>query len=207
MIYKQVWKCLPAFFMMCFACFSAFAQSKIITGKVTSQENGQPLSGVTITETGKANTVLSKPDGTFSITVSDAKATLTFSFIGFADQEIPLRNATTPLTVSLSTSTPKLDEVVVIGYGTVRRRDLTGSVSSVKAADIVRTPTFNAVEALQGRAPGLDITRSSGAAGSGVNIRLRGNRSINGNNNPSLMVSRVAMRLISIQTTLKVLMY
>ncbi len=184
---KSVLKCLLAFFIIFCSCISLFAQSKTITGKVTNQENGQPLAGVTITEKGKTTTVLSKVDGTFSIIVSESRATLSFSFIGFADQEIPIGNSSN-LTVTLSTSTPKLDEVVVIGYGTVKRRDLTGSVSSIKAADIVKTPTFNAVEALQGRLPGLDITRSSGAAGSGVNIRLRGNRSINGNNNPLFII-------------------
>ena len=78
----------------------------------------------------------------------------------------------------MTAQTNALDDVVVVGFGTIRRRDLTGSVASVKASDIVRTPTHNPLEAIQGRASGVDITRSSGNAGAGVNIQIRGTRSI-----------------------------
>lgn len=83
--------------------------------------------------------------------------------------------------------TQTLDEVVVIGYGTVKR-DLTGAVASVKSEDIVRMPTSNVLEAIQGQVAGLDITRSSGEAGSGVNMTLRGTRSINGDNSPLFII-------------------
>ncbi len=92
------------------------------------------------------------------------------------------------INVSLVPGTNKLDEVVVIGYGAIKRRDLTGSVATIKGDELVQTPTHNAVEAMQGRVPGLDITRSSGVAGAGANIRVRGNRSINGNNNPLYII-------------------
>lgn len=84
--------------------------------------------------------------------------------------------------------TQTLDEVVVIGYGTVKKRDLTGAVASVKSEDIVRMPTSNVLEAIQGQVAGLDITRSSGEAGSGVNMTLRGTRSINGDNSPLFII-------------------
>lgn len=84
--------------------------------------------------------------------------------------------------------TQTLDEVVVVGYGTVKKRDLTGAVASVKSEDIVRMPTSNVLEAIQGQVAGLDITRSSGEAGSGVNMTLRGTRSINGDNSPLFII-------------------
>ena len=102
-------------------------------------------------------------------------------------QEIELRHRTS-ITVNMSATQKTMDEVVVIGYGTVKKRDLTGAVSSIKGEEIVRTPTFNPVEAMQGRVAGVDITRASGVAGSGSNIFVRGERSINGVNTPLYVI-------------------
>lgn len=108
--------------------------------------------------------------------VPSNEATLVISYVGYGTQEIKVGSQSS-LTVSMTNTGQKLDEVVVIGYGQVKRRDLTGSVYSIKGGEVVQTPTFNAVEAIQGKVPGVDITRSSGAAGAGSNIRVRGNRS------------------------------
>ena len=87
--------------------------------------------------------------------------------------------------------TEELDEVVVIGYGTVKKRDLTGSMTSIKQADIVAVPTTNALESLQGKVAGLDMTKSSGQTGSGLSFSIRGNRSLNASNAPLIIVDGV----------------
>ncbi|HET8829013.1 MAG TPA: TonB-dependent receptor, partial [Pelobium sp.] len=123
-------------------------------------------------------------NGQFTIRVSgDAPVTLVVTYLGFETQEISANMGMQSLNITLLSSTSNLNEVVVIGYGTVKKRDLTGSVASVKAEDIVRTPTHNAVEALQGRATGVDITRNSGSAGASSTITIRGNKTPGGRTN------------------------
>lgn len=157
--------------------FSLYAQQKTVTGTILNQETQLPLQGVNISVKGTNTTVVSNAEGEFLVTVPSDRSILVFSYVGLGTQEITV-GARTSISVAMSSVQKSLDEVVVIGYGTVKRRDLTGSVASLKASDIVQTPTHNAVEAMQGRVAGVDVTRSSGAPGSGVNIRVRGNRSI-----------------------------
>lgn len=115
-------------------------------------------------------------DGNYTLEVPSAKNILEVSYIGYKTQVIAIgENA--QLNIKMQPDTQTLDEVVVVGYGTVKKRDLTGAVASVKSEDIVRMPTSNVLEAIQGQVAGLDITRSSGEAGSGVNMTLRGTRS------------------------------
>lgn len=155
---------------------SAFSQQKNITGKVTDASGG-PLAGVTITVNPGNQSAVSGAQGTYSISVPATGASLTFSFVGFKEQVIQVGTQET-INVTLQPGNSQLDEVVVIGYGTARRKDITGAVVSLKPDVITQAPTHNALEAIQGRAPGVDITRSSGAAGSGVNISIRGFKSI-----------------------------
>ena len=122
-------------------------------------------------EKGTGNGTVSDIDGNFSLSVA-AGATLSVSYIGYLEQEVTIREGQTRLLVKLQEDTQRLDEVVVVGYGTVRKRDLTGAVSSVKSEDIMRAPTSNVIEAIQGQVPGLDITRSSGEAGAEMNREL-----------------------------------
>src|SRR5690606_8083203 len=110
-------------------------------------------------------------------------ATLVFSFIGFVSQEIAVENRS-QINLELALDMQDLGEVVVVGYGTVKKSDLTGSVVSVRNEDLTAIPVTNALEVMQGKVPGLDLTKSSGQAGAGLNIRLRGNRSLNAGNNP-----------------------
>ncbi|MEI6949311.1 TonB-dependent receptor [Paraflavisolibacter sp. H34] len=180
-------KSICAFSFLLATSFSSFAQQKTVTGKVVDQATGLPLPGVSIQVKGTPKSVVSNADGTYSVTVPSSQSVLVVSYVGYGEQEVKVGNQST-LSITLSNADKKLDEVVVVGYGTVKKRDLTGSVASVKAADLVKTPTHNAVEAMQGRVTGLDITRSSGAAGSGSSIRVRGNRSIGGGNDPLYIV-------------------
>jgi TonB-linked SusC/RagA family outer membrane protein len=193
MMRKLVVKCSIAFLSALLLFTSAIAQSpRTVQGKVTSQETNGPLAGVNVSQKGTTNAVVTDTAGNYTITLTTAAIaagapTLVFSYVGYTSQELPV-DASNTLSVILSSSASKLDEVVVIGYGTQRRRDLTGSVYSIKAADIVKTPTFNPVEALQGRVPGVDITRSSGVAGASANVSVRGNRSISGVNGPLYII-------------------
>lgn len=179
---KQTLKCFIAFLFSLLA-LSAFSQSTV-RGKVTDQQSGLPLAGVTVTVKNSSQAVTTDSNGEFTIT-TDPNSTLVFSYVGYTAQEVRAGNSAS---ISLTPDPKSMDAVVVIGYGTVRRRDLTGSVYSIKNEDIVRTPTFNPVEGLQGRVPGVDITRNSGTAGAGVNIRVRGNRSLSGSNEPLFII-------------------
>ncbi|HUC80260.1 MAG TPA: SusC/RagA family TonB-linked outer membrane protein, partial [Flavisolibacter sp.] len=178
-MYRKLMKTLSITFLFFFVALVAFGQSRTVTGRILDQKTNLPIPGVNVSVKGTNTTVVTDADGRYSVSVSSNQAILLFSYVGYGTQEIPVGTNTT-LSPTLSSTQHSMDEVVVIGYGTVRRRDLTGAVSSIKNEDIVRTPTFNATEALQGRIAGADITRSSGTAGSGVNIRIRGNRSFGG---------------------------
>lgn len=160
---------------MC-AFIPSFSQQKNITGKITDAA-GIALAGVSVSVSPGNQATSSGPQGTYSIPVPATGASLTFSFVGYKEQVIPVGDQTT-IDVTLQQANDQLDEVVVIGYGTAKRKDITGAVVSIKSDVITQTPTHNALEAIQGRAPGVDITRTSGAAGSGVNISIRGFKSI-----------------------------
>ncbi|OUJ73574.1 hypothetical protein BXP70_14140 [Hymenobacter crusticola] len=147
---------------------------------MVSADKSEPLIGVTVVEKGTTNGISTDTKGEFALNVAgNQRVTLVVSYIGFKAQELDVAPDQARLDIRLAANTAALDEVVVIGYGTVKKRDLTGSVYSVKSDDIVQTPTHNAIEAIQGRVPGADIVRTSGAAGANSSISIRGTRSIN----------------------------
>lgn len=159
-----------------------------VTGTILD-EHGETLIGVSVLEKGTTNGTTTNLDGHFSLQVSP-KAVLIISYIGYKTQTITIGNSLT-LKISLEPDTQSLDEVVVIGYGTVKKRDLTGSVASMKAKDMVSMPTSNAMEAIQGKVAGVDIVRTSGEAGATPQITIRGNRSINGDNSPLFIIDGI----------------
>lgn len=170
---------------------------KAVTGTVLDTK-GEPLTNVSVTIKGAKVGTVTNASGQFSIE-ANAGDILVFSIVGYIEQEVVV-GAEDNLSVILNATDAKLEEVVVIGYGTVKKRDLTGAVSSVKADDIVRSPAHNAMEALQGQVPGLDITRNSGKATSGLNMNIRGKRSLSkaqdeyGNliaNNPLIIIDGI----------------
>ncbi|RAW00042.1 SusC/RagA family TonB-linked outer membrane protein [Pseudochryseolinea flava] len=166
------------------------AQDLTITGQVKGADDGAALPGVTIIVKGSTNGTSSDADGRYTIKVSDPNAILVFSFIGYAQQEVALANRTT-VDVSLEADIAELSEVVIIGYGEVKKSNVIGSVSSVKAEDLTRIPAGNVMESLQGSVPGMDITRTSGAAGANVNIAIRGNRSLTASGSPLFIVDGI----------------
>lgn len=128
-------------------------------------------------------------NGDYQIDVSPSE-TLVFSAVGYISQEIAISGQTT-LNVNLTVDTKQLQELVVVGYGTQKKRDLTGAISSISAKDIAETPAANFLANAQGRLAGVDIVRSSGAPGADLTIRIRGNRSINASNNPLYVVDGI----------------
>ncbi len=169
--------------LFAFVANSVSAQS--ISGTV-KDSNGEPIIGASILEKGTSNGTVTDLDGNFTLKISNKK-NIVVSYVGMESQEVnPIGKSN--VNVVLKNKGYDLDDVVVIGYGTIKKRDLTGAVSSVKAEDIVRTPTTNIMEAIQGQVAGFDITRSSGEVGAKMNLVLRGNRSIYGNNAPLFII-------------------
>lgn len=157
-----------------------------IDGKVVD-ENGQPLPGVGVALKGSSIGTISNADGLFSLTVPDTDGTLIFSFIGYATQETSLKGKT-KLEINMKPVAGGLDEVVVVGYGTVKKRDLTGAVSSVKAADLVMSSGPEIGSMLKGKVAGLTIRQNSAQPGGGFDILIRGAGSVQASNQPLYVV-------------------
>lgn len=165
-----------------------------ITGTVTGPA-GETLTGVTVQVKGRSTGTSTGNTGEYTLT-ADENATLVFSYIGYADKEVNVSSRNL-INVQLTTSDKKLDEVVVIGYGSQRRKDLTGAVSTVTAADIANRPIVDAGEALQGKAAGVTVVANSGKPGAGLTIRVRGSSSISAGNDPLYVVDGIPMTDIS----------
>lgn len=166
----------------------SFAQ-KAITGSV-KDANGEPLIGVSISA-GGGNGTVTDVDGNFSLRNVSNATILKFSYVGYDTQELKVGNQSV-INVTMESSYESLDEVVVVGYGVMKKRDLSGSISQLKQKDITAVPTTNVLESLQGKIAGLDMTPSSGAVGAGFNFNVRGNRSLTASNAPLILVDGIA---------------
>lgn len=164
----------------------AVQQGTTVKGNVVD-ETGMPMIGVTVKVKGGKATSVTDFDGNFQLSARQGD-NLEISYVGY--KTVTVRVGAAPISVKMEPDVTGLEDVVVIGYGTMKRRDLTGSVASVKSEDITLSPTPNPVEALQGKVAGLDITRSSGQAGASVSMKLRGTRSLSAadDNNDAPMV-------------------
>ncbi|MDR2119234.1 MAG: TonB-dependent receptor [Tannerellaceae bacterium] len=156
-------------------------QGRRITGTVTDAGRGEALIGVNVLIKGTATGVITDTDGNFAIDNVPENAILIISYIGYLSREINVNNRTL-IRVELEEDTQKLDEVVVVGYGSFRKRDLTGAVSQVKGDDIATLPLRSASDALQGKAAGVTVTSTSGSPGSMGTVRIRGVGTLNDNN-------------------------
>jgi TonB-linked SusC/RagA family outer membrane protein len=161
------------------------AQNKLINGKVTDEHN-ESLPGVTVTISGTKTGTLTDNEGKYSI---KAKATdkLVYSFMGYESSTLSVGNKSV-INVSLKSSTTGLEEVVVVGYGTVKRKDLTGAVSKVAVSELQMAPVRSFGEALAGRVAGVQVTSSDGQPGAGINIVIRGNNSVTQANSPLYVI-------------------
>lgn len=164
-------------------------QEAPVSGTVTDP-SGNPLPGATVVVKGTTTGSLTDTDGKYTINEVPLNSTLVFSFMGMKTAEIEYTGQA-QLNVQFEEDAIGLEEVVAIGYGTVKKKDLTGAVSSVKATEIKMAPVVNPVEAIQGRVAGLDITRESGKAGSGTSILLRGNRSLTADSEPIYIIDGI----------------
>lgn len=174
--------------IMAFFHFEAIAQNeRAVSGKITSSDDENPLPGVNVLIKGSTTGTISDVDGNYRITVSGNEATLIFSFVGYESKEVAVGNRTN-IDVSMDPDISTLDEIVVVGYGSQKRSDLTGSVASVSGEDIAKMPLPTFDLALQGRAPGLQITNTSAEPGGGTSIRIRGSNSVLGNNEPLIVL-------------------
>lgn len=171
---------------LCFMTFYASAQSNV-TGVVVAEEDGTALPGVTVLLKGTTTGTVTDIDGNYSISVGDA-ATLVFSFVGYETQEVTVGGQSV-VNVTMGSDIEQLEEIVVVGYGTVRKSDNSGSVSSVKAEELTAFPTLNAVQSLQGRAAGVQIQSTNGGEpGAAMSIKIRGGSSINASSQPLVVV-------------------
>jgi len=163
---------LPVFLFL-FVTSSAWAQNQAVEGKVTALEDGQALPGVNVLVTGTSRGTATDVDGHYRLELEPGENTLQFSFIGYKTQSIAIAGRTT-IDMVLELETKNLEEVVIIGYGTQNKSDLTGAVSSVRGADLTRIPALDPTMALQGKVAGVQVTSSSGAPGSQPVVRIRG---------------------------------
>ncbi|WDF66375.1 SusC/RagA family TonB-linked outer membrane protein [Flavobacterium sp. KACC 22763] len=166
------------FFLNFLLCSSIYAQSTTIEGKITDA-TGMSLPGVNINEKGTKNGTSTDFEGSFKINVSNSKATLIISYLGFQTQEVSVAGKS-KINVTLAEQSNSLNEVVVVGYGSVKKTDLTGSVSTISAATITERNTTSPLEAIQGSTPGVQISSASGRAGDGYKVVIRGNNSLVG---------------------------
>ncbi|HVT86649.1 MAG TPA: SusC/RagA family TonB-linked outer membrane protein [Chitinophagaceae bacterium] len=170
----------------------AFSQGKVITGKVTDSKDGSPLGGVSVIGKGSTTGTQTAPDGTFHITVSSSVTSLLFSSVGYATQEVSIAGKT-DVSVSLVLVNSSLSEVVVIGYGTSRKKDLTGSVATVSAKDFQTGVITTPEQLVAGKIAGVSIISNNGQPGSGSTIRIRGGSSLSASNDPLIVLDGVPL--------------
>ena len=163
---------------------AAQQQSRVVTGRVVD-ETGEPVIGANVVQKGTANGIITDVNGQFSLTVS-GNAVLTVSYVGYLSQEVETAGKTS-LSIQLVEDTRNLDEVVVVGYGTVRKSDLTGAVAKVATEELLQLSTTDIGQALAGRVAGVDVISNSGEPGAGVKIRIRGYGTIN-NSDPLYVI-------------------
>ena len=164
-----------------------FSADITIKGKVIAIENNEPLPGVSVVIKGTSKGAATNNNGEFSIDVPNNKAVLVFSFVGYLSQEIPVENRT-QINVTLVQDSKALEEVVVVGYGEIRKSDLTGSVATLKAEGNEDKPITSIDQLIQGRTSGVQITQNSGAPGSGMTFLIRGASSVTGSNQPLIIL-------------------
>lgn len=168
-----------------------FAQNHTVTGVVKDAESGTPIPGATVIQQGTTIGTTTDIDGNFSLTATSPNANLEISFIGYRTQIIPI-NGQTSISVSLDFQYTELDEIVVIGYGTQKKRVVTGSIASVSSEEITSTPVLRIEQAMQGRTAGVQVTNMSGQPGEPPTVRIRG-AGTTGNSAPLYIVDGMAV--------------
>ncbi len=171
---------------------SLSAQKRTVTGRVTDGKDGSPLQGVTVQPKGAlSGGVVTGADGKFSIPVDAGVKTLVFSSIGYGAQEVPVGSG--QVTIALTANVSGLNEIVVIGYGTAKKTDLTGAIATVSEKDFQKGAITTPEQMIAGKVPGVSIISNSGQPGSGSTIRIRGGASLNASNDPLIVLDGVPL--------------
>ncbi|MBE8722766.1 SusC/RagA family TonB-linked outer membrane protein [Sphingobacterium pedocola] len=173
-----------------------FAQTTVQKGNI-KDKSGAPIVGTNIKIKGTTNETLTDSNGDFTLSGISAQSTLVISYTGYITQEVP-SHADTNLSITLLEDDVALDEVVVIGYQTVRRRDLTGSVASVGGKELATAPVINVAQALQGKLPGVNVTSQDGRPNGNVSIRIRGGGSISQSNEPLVLIDGIPGKIADV---------
>ncbi len=187
---RKISKKLLASFTLMLLSIAAFSQN-VVTGKVTDSKDGSPAAGITVTVKGTKTATQTAADGTFKIS-APSNAVLVFSSVGFAIQERAVEGKSS-VDISLVQANRQMDELVVVAYGTKRKGDLTGAVTSVSTKDFQKGPIASPEQLLQGKVAGLEITTGGGQPGGGSRIRIRGGASLNASNDPLFVVDGVPL--------------
>ncbi len=185
---------LKAILFPCLLLFSIFAysQERLVTGKVTDPKDGSPMPGVSVTAKGSSTGTQTKADGTYRLSVSSSTTVLVFSFVGYQPQEISI-DGRSSIDVQLAVSNATLGEVVVTGYGTARKKDLTGSITLITSKDFQKGPQTSPMQLIQGKVPGVQISTGNGMPGAGIYLRIRQGASLNASNDPLIVVDNVPL--------------
>ncbi|MCW3106185.1 MAG: SusC/RagA family TonB-linked outer membrane protein [Segetibacter sp.] len=184
-------KLLLCFIMLVTVPTLSFSQQRTVTGQVADSKDNSPLVDATVSVVGKSVSTKTKPDGTFSINVPSGSSQLRISYIGYADQTVPITQGN--MAVSMTASTESLTDVVVVGYGTARRKDLTGSTASVQAKDFNKGTYTSPDQLIQGKAAGVLVINNTGQPGGATTVRIRGSSSIRSGNSPLFVVDDVPL--------------
>lgn len=176
--------------MMVLVAQVSFAQNKIVSGKVTDSKDGSGISGASVAAKGSRTGTQTGVDGSFSLSVDNAATILVISYVGFTTQEISIAGKTS-VEVSMVINNQNLSEVVVTGYGSTRRKDLTGSIATIGTKDFVKGPLTSPEQLINGKVAGVQITTGGGAPGAGSRIRVRGTSSLSGSNDPLIIIDGV----------------
>lgn len=187
------WLLLSALFMISLPVLS---QNITVNGTVTDSQTGEAMIGLNVVIKGTVRGVVTDIDGNYTITNCPPDAILVFSYVGYEQLEVPVQGQTT-VNAAISPSSSILDEIVVIGYGTVAKKDITGSVSSVKGNDLAQVPVATAAEALTGKMAGVQVVTTEGSPDAEITIRVRGGGSITQDNSPLYIVDGMPVNTIS----------
>ena len=184
------WKrCIYLLLAALLPALGGYAQKMTVKGVVVDATN-EPIIGANVVEKGTTNGIVTDLDGNFTLSV-ERGATLVFSFLGYQSQELPA--SAQPMRVMLKEDTELLEEVVVIGYGSVKKDDATGSVTAIKPDKMNRGLTTSAQDLMTGKIAGVNVVSSGGSPGGGSTIRIRGGSSLNANNDPLIVIDGLAM--------------
>ncbi|HZE83200.1 MAG TPA: SusC/RagA family TonB-linked outer membrane protein, partial [Puia sp.] len=188
---KRLLAGINALLFLLFMCSAAHAQNRTVSGKVSDARDGSPLQGVTVRPKGSNSGVVTGKDGSFRIAVGPNITALVFSSVGYGIQEMPVGNGS--IQISMTAMSTALNEIIVIGYGTVKKKDLTGSIATIGEKDFQKGSITSPEQMIAGKIPGVSIISNSGQPGAGSTIRIRGGSSLNASNDPLYVVDGVPL--------------